>query len=70
MGKVYTYTCVNGPLADTRIQREPIPTGNDEPMVAILRCPDGRLAIYRERAYPDASPVPAGLYFEGYSPEA
>ena len=58
------YICVDGPLSDTRIKREPKKQG---PMQAILLCPDERRAVYIERGNAGPGPVVyGGLYFKGY----
>lgn len=62
-----TYICVDGPLADTRVDRR-LPA-TQQPQVAILECPDGRSAIYEEKPRGQTE-VWGGLYFMGYVGEA
>lgn len=66
--RIYTYICVDGPLVDTRIDRKVISTGVDRAQHAILECPDGRHAYYRERGTDEQEEpyIYGGLWFVKY----
>jgi hypothetical protein len=70
MREACIFVCRDGPLADVQIVREPTFLDTEHGWSGVLKCLDGRLAIYRQ--VPPVDPLSHPVYslrFEGYAPD-